>query len=519
MAAPSEKLAESLEILKALQDGGLTAIRATDLSRTHRERLLENGFIQEVMKGWYVQANPKEQPGSSTAWYASFWGFCADYLNARFGNDWTLSPEQSLLIHSGRWTVPNQLLVRSPNGKNNTTNLPHGTSVFDLKLQVPPKEERDTKEGLGLYALPASLVEIPEAFFKSNATDVRTALLLVKDASDVLGKLLEGSHTVIAGRLAGAFRNVGMDRVADDIMKTMQSAGYDVRESDPFDNKVTATFTGRETSPYVHRIKVMWHDMREAIIALFPPAPGFPAKNEQAAFLKKIQDVYVTDAYHSLSIEGYRVTPELIETVRLGAWNPEENQQDREHRNALAARGYWLSYQAVLKSIERILNEENPGTVADEDHGAWYRELFAPSVTVGLLKARDLAGYRNGPVYIKNSMHVPLNRDAVRDAMPALFDLLKEEPHAGVRAVLGHFIYVYIHPYSDGNGRTGRFLMNAMLASGGYPWTVVPVTARQDYMTALEQASVTGNMVPFAELLAGMVSEGLEGKPLPAIPA
>jgi Fic family protein len=43
-----------------------------------------------------------------------------------------------------------------------------------------------------------------------------------------------------------------------------------------------------------------------------------------------------------------------------------------------------------------------------------------------------------------------------------------------VRVVLGHFVFVYIHPYIDGNGRMGRFLMNLMLASGGYPWAVIP---------------------------------------------
>lgn len=58
------------------------------------------------------------------------------------------------------------------------------------------------------------------------------------------------------------------------------------------------------------------------------------------------------------------------------------------------------------------------------DHGEWYRQLFLPSVTAGLLNIADLAGYRNNQVYITNSMHTPLNRDAVRDAMPALIDLL-----------------------------------------------------------------------------------------------
>ncbi len=50
-------------------------------------------------------------------------------------------------------------------------------------------------------------------------------------------------------------------------------------------------------------------------------------------------------------------------------------------------------------------------------------------------------------------MHVPLNREAIRDAMPAFFDLLREDPHPAVRVVLGRFIFVYIHPYMDGNGR------------------------------------------------------------------
>jgi Fic family protein len=87
-------------------------------------------------------------------------------------------------------------------------------------------------------------------------------------------------------------------------------------------------------------------------------------------------------------------------------------------------------------------------------------------------------------------MQVPLNRDAGRDAMPALFDLLREEPHGAVRVVLGHFIFVYIHPCMDGNGRVGRFLINTMMASGGYPWTVTPVTDRNAYVNALEKAQI-----------------------------
>ena len=102
-------------------------------------------------------------------------------------------------------------------------------------------------------------------------------------------------------------------------------------------------------------------------------------------------------------------------------------------------------------------------------------------------------------------MHTPPNPEAVRDLMPAFFDLLQQEEEAAVRVVLGHFMFVYIHPYFDGNGRMGRFLMNVMLASGGYPWTVVPLERRNDYMAALESASVDENIKLFAKFLAGLV--------------
>jgi Fic family protein len=110
-------------------------------------------------------------------------------------------------------------------------------------------------------------------------------------------------------------------------------------------------------------------------------------------------------------------------------------------------------------------------------------------------------------VYIRRSMHTPPNEEAVRDLMPTFFELLQQEDEPAARVVLGHFFFVYIHPYMDGNGRMGRFLMNLMLASGGYPWTIVPLERRKDYMSALESASVAGDIKPFARFLAGLVGK------------
>jgi fido (protein-threonine AMPylation protein) len=511
MPSPAEKLAQSLEILQQLQDAGKVAIRSNDISRAHRERLLKSGFLQEVMKGWYIPSRPDQAAGESTAWYASYWSFCSDYLRNRFGDDWCLSPEQSLSLHVGNRTVPPELIVRSSKGRNNITALPQNTSILDIQAALPAIPDLEKEDNLNVLSLPASLVACSPNYFRNFPTDARAALSTISDASEILPRLLDGGHSLIAGRLAGGFRNIGRDRIADDVLKAMKSADFDCREQDPF--KAPALFAcGRfERSPSINRIKLMWHAMREPILKEFLSPLEAPSNIDE--YLERVQETYVTDAYHSLSIEGYRVSRELIDKVRLGSWNPDTVEKDREQRDVLAARGYWLAYQAVRQSVKRVLYGENAGIVAEDGHADWYRELFAPGVTAGLFRPADLAGYRSGQVFIRHSMHVPPNAEAVRDMMPAFFELLCEEKEPAVRVVLGHFIFVYVHPYMDGNGRTGRFLMNTMLASGGYPWTVIPVERRADYLSALESASAAQDIAPLSRFLSQLVEKTIEGKP------
>jgi Fic family protein len=90
--------------------------------------------------------------------------------------------------------------------------------------------------------------------------------------------------------------------------------------------------------------------------------------------------------------------------------------------------------------------------------------------------------------------------------MPTLFDLMVTEPEPSVRAVLGHWLIGYIHPYMDGNGRIARFLMNFMLASGGYPWTVIHLEDRNRYLSALDRASIDQDIQPFARFIAARIA-------------
>ena len=505
MASPSVKLAASLEALQTLQAKGHIAIQSRELTRTHRERLIKHGFIQQVMKGWYIPTRPDESAGESTAWYASYWKFYAAYLEEKYAKAWCLSPELSISLHAENWTVPAQLLVRADKGQNNLVNFPFETSMLEVRAAVPDKRDMSVKNDVRIFSPPAALVACSPAYFTSNTIDTRTALAMVRDASEVLEKLLDGGQSVVAGRLAGAFRNIGRDAIAEEIIQTMRSAGYKVSETDPFNAPSPILFSRREPSSFVNRLRLMWQEMRAPVLAHFPKAPGLDKVKDAKKYLKQVENIYATDAYHSLSIEGYRVTLDLIERVRAGNWNPDKNGNDREQVAAMAARGYWQAFQKVETSIEKILAGANAGVTVSADHRDWYREMFSPSVTAGILKTADLAGYRSGEVYIRKSMHRPPHPEVVRDAMPALFDLLIEETEPAVKIVLGHFIFVYIHPYTDGNGRMGRFLMNAMMAAGGYPWLVIPVEERAGYMEALETASAEGDIVPFTRFLAGLI--------------
>src|SRR5690606_7146156 len=212
-----DKLAESLQALKALQDRDIVAIRSADLSRTHRERLVRQGFLQEVMKGWYIPTSPDNLPGDSTPWYTSFWKFIATYLDARVDGRWCLSPELSLSIHAGNWTVPKQLLVRAEKARNNVTSLPHNTSLLDIRAELPADRHTVVNDSVRLSSFPSALIACGPTAYSQKPTAPRTALSGIADASELLVPLLEGGHGTIAALLARAMRNIGRVQVSDDM--------------------------------------------------------------------------------------------------------------------------------------------------------------------------------------------------------------------------------------------------------------------------------------------------------------
>lgn len=221
------------------------------------------------------------------------------------------------------------------------------------------------------------------------------------------------------------------------------------------------------------------------------------------AEIRKIEGIYARDAFHSLSIERYCVTSELLAQTADESWIVDEAADIEVQRNAMAAYGYYRAFRSVLRSLREICAEADVEKVVERGVEKWYRGLFSAGVRSGRIFEYELAGYRSGTARIAGAEHVPPSPEMVPELMECFFELLAEETSRAVQAVLGHFFFVHIHPYADGNGRTARFILNAFLVAGGYPWTVIRVENRDVYFAALERASAYGDIEEFARFVAG----------------
>jgi len=480
-------------------------LRSEQLQRSDRELLLRLQWIQEIIKGWYLLTNANAPVGDSTIWYANFWEFLSIYLRFHWEESYCLSAESSLDLHTKTTIIPHQVIVIAPTGRGAPQELPFQTSVLIYADPSSIPEEREVINGLKVMQLPYALCKVSPAYFQKNPKEAEIALRLIQNASELSAVLIKYNFKTAAKRLIGAYKFLGNEELAINLKNELLDFGWVVNEENPFVQTEPLISSMRMTSPYVARILSLWSDFRPKVLEYFPDTPDFPEIAQD--YLREVQEIYMQDAYNSLSIEGYHVNESLIAKVQKQDWNPDIDPQDSQERNALAARGYYEAFLEVKKSVLLVLQNNNPGEVVKQHLKKWMQALFFPGVRAGIIAASDLIGYRKTAVYIRGSRHIPLPKEGLIDAMETLFECLKNEENAAVRAILGHYIFVYIHPYMDGNGRIGRFLMNTMFASGGYPWTIIRVKNREQYLNALEIAGVDANIEPFVQFVKQEMEE------------
>jgi Fic family protein len=200
--------------------------------------------------------------------------------------------------------------------------------------------------------------------------------------------------------------------------------------------------------------------------------------------LQKYHDVELT--YTSNAIEGntltYRETAEVIEHGITVGGKP-----IRDHLEALD------HYDAILW-MRDIAGGEAPITerVVCELH----RRIVARSQpSIAGIYSPHPRRIQGSPVIFPNPIKVP-------DLMAAFGSRLETAAATPVAALDAHFDLASIHPFSDGNGRTARLLMNLILIRGGYPPMAVRPEDRAQYLASLEHSQLSEDRGSFRGFMA-----------------
>ena len=121
--------------------------------------------------------------------------------------------------------------------------------------------------------------------------------------------------------------------------------------------------------------------------------------------------------------------------------------------------------------------------------------------------------YRNAQVYISGAQHMPHPPQLMYQQVKEFYADLSwkgRELNPVELAAWIHAEFVKIHPFTDGNGRTSRLIMNYQLMTDGFPPVSIAKEDRLEYFKTLEAYAVEGNLQPFAELVAGLVDRQME---------
>ena len=219
-----------------------------------------------------------------------------------------------------------------------------------------------------------------------------------------------------------------------------------------------------------------------------------PLPSSLVTRLKKQMMIEYT--YNSNAIEGNTLTlreTQLVieEGITVGGKSITETLEAKNH-------------PAAIEFIEKLVNAKSELT---EDVILQLHKLIMSNI------AEDAGHYRTIGVRITGATFMPPPSSEVKPRMDELLKWLKENPDELTPielAAVFHHRFVKIHPFSQGNGRTARLLMDALLMKDGYPFiAIVPKLDRSKYLKTLMEADL-GNTSSFVNFIARCVERALD---------
>ena len=320
---------------------------------------------------------------------------------------------------------------------------------------------------------------------------------------------------VVLKRMEHLARDVGNERLAD-LLATVVSEEQSVRigrDRTGIGRELVIppliVSSGTSHQPWLDRLQVLIRQSREDVAPVLaelelPSGPQW----DLDALLDGARASKAYDAYHSSSIEGYRLSPDEVSAL-LGVGRS-GGPEIEDVRSRLAIIGYGVAFDRLLRRIQ-----DAQGNVRLTANLALdlYVDLFSPSVEGGIVAAEDLRGWRRSPVFIRDTLFVPPSPEKVGAMIDLVFDEISaiSSSEGLLRATLVHLWFVWVHPFPDGNGRVARFLMNTALLAGRLPWLTIRVDQRDAYVTALRRAQLEQDHAAFARFIARSYRDSFAG--------
>ena len=202
--------------------------------------------------------------------------------------------------------------------------------------------------------------------------------------------------------------------------------------------------------------------------------------------LRKLQNNLRTEfIYNSNAIEGNTLT--LRETDIILQFGITVKGKSLKEHNEVKGQEYALDFlNEVLKKEEPLsirLIREFHALILNDDKDNRGRFKQENNTILG-------AKFQTTPFY------------QVEEKLQELIDNFNESDKNLIEKVAKfHNDFEMVHPFNDGNGRTGRLLMNLELMKNGYPITIIKNEDRDDYHQALEIASIDKNYIPLTEFI------------------
>ncbi|WP_194723869.1 hypothetical protein [Noviherbaspirillum malthae] len=230
---------KDIGLIKALAVQGQHCIYTGQIKKYARTRLLQDNYLVEALKGWYINHLDHYRAFTEADWHRMYEPFISFYCGTFFGDEWHLSQEYSLLRHIGEMGMPQQIVIHvaKPTTKRRQLLFNYELCTWPTPAFTASGVSVITRNGIPAMTLAESIIRVSPSRIRQNKSAYTKALSLVDNVDTLIEPLRSNVRTTIAGRIASALRHVGRKDDAKKLKAAITGEELRFRGSNPFSSR------------------------------------------------------------------------------------------------------------------------------------------------------------------------------------------------------------------------------------------------------------------------------------------